>query len=739
MRRSYLTLRIFRRLLSPQGLEFRCPTHSAVLARNRAHSNSNNILRAPQRRSLWGFSRKAQKQAREAEFDPGLETMLDLSLMKKMNTRPPPNEELVTSWKKFFAHKRKMKLVVNNVQAKHVLTTFRHLKETNTDVKDFGLDSLDLIQARDVLRALPTDGLEEHVLLSKELYQELLARSNTMEGSRVKDLLYQLIYVLSRTGHTAEAKDTLLSVLEENVAFQKPGYCRAHFFRLISGFAREDNEAGLLSTLELSQKYGESDNFGSKVCTAFYAKRNNIPETKRWYEKSIVDQGSKLLHVRSDALLSTLLKFGIRNDELDWCRTVFRDAINSEPGKKEWDVILQWAAGAMGKGVEDVEQMMKVMTAKSTEEAPTAPDSETINGLIEMAMEHNDPYTAERFIELGRKLGINPNAHTYIQQMRYRAAKGDLSGTQSAYEKLQAEEISGNEDLPAINEYLRALCKAHAANYTRITSIMSDLEERDARLEASTTGALSIMYMERDELHDALDVLQANSWHYTLAERDRIRESFTEFILNPNNETARAWDAYTIMREVFNEASRDVRTLIMNEFFRRQRCDMACYTFGHMRQNIDVRIRPVAETYVYCLQGIAFLADSEQLDMVHNMLKMDSSIEPSSKLYNALMLAYAECGDADRAVDFWDDITNSAEGPTYNSLVILFRACEMKPFAEKLAMDVWDKMKRMDIEVTRDVFIGYMAALAGRGQMNEAKRLVESMEQEYGFEVDVQT
>jgi len=656
--------------------------------------------------------------------------------MKKFNTRPPKHEDLVTAWRKYFTYKQKLRLGVNNVQAKHVLNTFRHLRDTNKDVEGFGLSKKDLTQARQVLLGLPSDGVEEHVSLARELYQELVTRTAS-QVYQLKEHLRLLVSVLSRSGHTAEARSMFLDATKQESSLRESGETfNRHFSLLLNGFAAENNEADLLKTLELAEQFGAgfTPSFRA-IVTAFYANRNDVEATKQWYARALGKEHNELFAKTYDEFLRAILQFGIRNQELGWTRTVFRDAINSNPGKKEWDVILQWAAGAMGKGVEDVEVMMKIMESKSTENVPTNPDSETINGLISIAMEHNDPYLAERYMELGRKFGISPDAGTFTQQIEYRVAKGDLSGAQSAYDQLQGQEILDNQDLPAINVYLRALCKAH--DHTHITTIMSDLVERNARLEASTTGALAIMYMERDELHDAIDVLQANSWHYTKQERIDIRQGFTDFILDPKNDTARAWDAYTIMREVFNETSRDVRTTIMNEFFRRGRCDIACYTFGHMRQNIDARIRPVAETYIACLEGIAHLADAEQLDMVHNMLKMDSSIEPSTRLYNALMLAYAECDDADRAVDFWDDITNSAEGPTYNSLVILFRACELKPFAEKLAHQVWDKMKRMDIEITKEVFISYMAALSGRGQMDDVKRLVEGVQVEYGFKPDV--
>jgi ubiquitin-like modifier-activating enzyme ATG7 len=119
------------------------------------------------------------------------------------------------------------------------------------------------------------------------------------------------------------------------------------------------------------------------------------------------------------------------------------------------------------------------------------------------------------------------------------------------------------------------------------------------------------------------------------------------------------------------------------------------------------------------------------------MLKMDSTIEPNTRLYNSLMLAYSGCGDSSKALSYWDDITLSSEGPSYRSLEIVFLACRGKAFGEKKARSIWDKMRRMDIEITPQVFVAYLGALAGNSQLDEAKGLIESAEKDAGLKPNV--
>ncbi|EOO03518.1 putative complex i intermediate-associated protein 84 protein [Phaeoacremonium minimum UCRPA7] len=121
------------------------------------------------------------------------------------------------------------------------------------------------------------------------------------------------------------------------------------------------------------------------------------------------------------------------------------------------------------------------------------------------------------------------------------------------------------------------------------------------------------------------------------------------------------------------------------------------------------------------------------------MLKMDTTIQPTTKLYNALMIAYLAADDAGRALDIWHDITHSVEGPSYNSLATVFRVCEVLPMGDQKANEIWEKMRRMDIEVPPVVYAAYCGAIAGQGQVEEVKGLIQAMEADTGSPVDMMT
>ncbi|CZT12381.1 related to complex I intermediate-associated protein 84, mitochondrial precursor [Rhynchosporium agropyri] len=742
--RSQLTRSVFGRLLSNEGYIPHCPSRRALSARISNRHASPCIVRPPCRRTLFGFFHKAPRQHKDPALAPGLTPMVDFSVMDKLKARPPPAQELVKAWRIFFQHKVVKKESLDTMEAGHVLRVFKHLQELDSEFADCRLSMDDLRLPKKLFQDVRGRSPKIHNVQTAELvrglYGEWVKSEGQSEGVRQKDL-HLLIRVLTRSGNTAEARDLLeAQTFESDINSVKTQ--RLCWKSILRGFALEDNEAELLKTARRTEEREELVYYSAKqnIMTEFYAARNDTENTKLWYWKPLVTvDGLKKSGQPDPKTLSAVLRYCIRNDESEWCKLVFRDVLESDPDKPTWDVVLQWASGVMGKGVEDVERMMKVIIRRSNDENPVTPDIVTINGLVEMSMSLNDSYLAERYIALGEKFGIKPNGNTYILQMKYRADANDLRGAQEAYDRLQAEEVENDDDLPAINTFLRALCASKLDNYNRITSIVSDLDERDKRLEADTVSALTKLYLHRDEIHELIDLLQTQSYKYTVEERLRIIKTMMDYSLNPETTTVRSWECYTIFRQVFDELNLEQRTTMMNEYFRRGRCDMACHAFGHMRQHSMLPRRPVLSTYVSCFEGIASLADREMLDMVHNMLKMDSSIEPNTKLYNSLMLAYTACDDADRALDFWDDITNTEEGPSYKSLEIVFWACGKKPFGDRKARDIWGKMRRMEIEVTPGVFRGYVSALAGQGKFEETRDMCEGMEKEFSLKLDVET
>jgi hypothetical protein len=311
--------------------------------------------------------------------------------------------------------------------------------------------------------------------------------------------------------------------------------------------------------------------------------------------------------------------------------------------------------------------------------------------------------------------------------MDYRISASDLSGASAAYQSLETQYITDDEDLPVVNKYIRALCAAPVPNTDLILDVTRQIEHRGATLEPETVVSLCLVFLKLDQEFEVIDTLTVHTTNFSLEERAQVEKAFVAYCLDKKNSTARVWDGYTLLRQFFPESPAQDRVALMDAFFARNRPDMAAYVFGHMRAAINPAQRPTSDTYVRVFEGLGRHPDYDSLKMVHNMLKMDTTVTPDTRLYNALMIAYLGCGEASKAFEFWNEITASREGPTYRSLEIVFRVCEAMPWGDRKARDIWGKITRMDLDVPGSVFSAYCGAIAGQGRVEEVRKLIRGM------------
>lgn len=754
--RSHLTRNVCRRLLASHG----APS-SPLAAASQPHIVASSpprplhlshrprprssVIRRPTRRTFFGIFQKPPRELKEPTVEPGYTVLLQFRSAEAEGHRLPPRTELVAAWRTFFDYKIRHFKAVNSSQAFIALRLLDHLQ----GLEGAGLGLKDLRLARDALLMPARDWTRQgsHVKLARRVYEEIVRETErgpqqegdgegdiaAWEDARRADFRASIKHYTLYGGSVHAAKlveEHWRSLQQAGAVYKGANYLWVLVFR---GLAGEGNEE------KLQEVWGKAQECGiyfmpaiHEIMVTYYASRDRVEETKEWFGKPIYGGYRPL----SETYLQ-LLKFAVRNGEQEWVKPIFEELRDSKPTKALWDVIFQWAVLAEGKGVDDVRHMMEtaVYNSRNTEERPIQVDIGTINQLIEVAIEKKDPYLAERFITVGSEMGIAPNSRTYLLQMEYRIEAKDFSGAGVAYKKLETSYITDDEDVPMLNKYIRALCQADKPDVERILEITRNVEERNAQLEPETVASLCMVFLKADQEFEVMDTLSLHAIRFSLEERARVEKALLEYCLDRNTSTARAWDTYSLVRQFFPETEATDRIRLMESFFDRKRPDMACYVFGHMRAADTPSHRPTKETYIQCLEGLGRCPDAESLKMVHNMLKMDTTVQPDTRVYNALMIAYLSCGDPGTAYDFWSDISHSIEGPTYNSLAIVFRVCENMPFGFRRAQAIWEKMQRMDLDVPGYVFAAYCGAMAGRGSVEELKKVITGG----GGEVDLMT
>ena len=661
--------------------------------------------------------------------------MLELKERLSRGERTPPPEELAQAFVDFFRSKQKNKLLVEDIQAERAFTTLEHLQNAHNEVEGLWLTSEELRMALGALRLTKDSPYKSHNKLARLLFEELQSRRETSIGGEEKGVPFEkdlipFVRVMSHSGDALYSRDLVDKHWDSDLKHSKP----SPWATVLKGLSWENKGEELQNTIELMKKYDVSfNNQIHQAITAYYASvREDMNMTKQWYEYPLAFGQLPTLYTNK-----AVLKLCIKSKEFEWGDSIFKSMIEGNPEDiSSWNIIFQWAA-AKGKSVDEIERMMQVMVRKGEErDIFLHPDMDSINGLIELANSRDDPYTAERYVALGHKWGLQPNARTHLLQMEYRIKVGDLGGARTAYARLQGEEVPENEDLRLVNKLIVALCSDKRQNYEAIMGLVEDLSERKALFEPDTVAALSGLHLERGEMDDLVDLLNTHAFQYGTEQRAAICGILLRHCLKPSTTTSAAWETYNILRRTFTEMDSSTRVLLMKNFFNRKRSDMATHVFSHMRQQQSQALRPTADTYAQCLSGIARARDLESLRTVYNMIKLDNTIEPNTQLYNALMLAYSSCGESRRALAFWEDIMHSREGPSYASIQIALRACEGSGSGERVAQEIWGKLKKFEIEVTREIYAAYVGVFASHNLFDKCVKLIEDAEKEVGYKPD---
>ncbi|KAI1133422.1 complex I intermediate-associated protein [Nemania abortiva] len=715
------------------------------------------VARTVQRRSFFKLFQKPPRTLKEIETEPGYETLLAYGAADNDNLRPPPVADLVKAWRDFFTYKARYKRVVNSTQADcahRVLEYFARPAVAN----EAALSAEDLHLAMQCLEKPPRDDPKHHIDLSRSLFREIRRREVNIEPGRYHNVtldyrlrgsqnqskyLHSLLVSLSQYGEALEAKKIFLENLPDPKQITNTDFHPRHsLLPIIDSLAREGQEQALREIVKEAVKAGVSyDVRIHGVMTSFFAQRDDFEETKFWWARPI----RKGLHPAPQTYYD-VLQFALRNDQKEWAMGIYEDLIaqlESGPlgsSKACWDVSFQYAFLLLGKGIDQIERMFNIALDHTKDNPKAQPNIGSINALLKCAIDKDDPYMAERFISLSKKMGFEPDLSTYILQLQYRLRANDHNGAFATYQALRNLETASNDrELPILNKLIRALCTSSRPDYEKILDVTSYLEQRHVTLEPETVVSICMAFMKNDETYEVIDTLSLHTAHYSIAERQMVRKSFVDYCLDKKNSTARVWDAYALLRQFFPEVENEDRVAIMDVFFDRRRPDMACRVFGHMRSHDNMRHRPTLETYVRCLEGIGRCPDMESLKMIHNMAKMDTAIQLNTQLYNALMIGYIACDASHRALDFWKEITTSPEGPTYATLEIVFRAYEVQPYGDEPAKELWAKITKMDIDVPEHVYAAYLTALAAHSHLPDVKPLLDDCDSVIGKRPDFLT
>ncbi|KAI1009190.1 hypothetical protein LB504_003323 [Fusarium proliferatum] len=727
-----------RRVLIQQVRSPSCAVYSAPLRRRCSPIAINNG--SSRRFFLDGLFAKAPREIRQPEFEPGWQKIMIWRSRMLDNLRPPPTEELIQAWKSFFEGKLSSRMALNGTQAMQCRRLLEYLVKEREFPTQAKIEIWDILKALTALESLrPRERTEHHLDFASTLWSAINnPKVQTPNWVTSGTLWSQYLTVLCTFGGSKEALEIAYAKWNDVMEFCKKK-TKNPVLSLADGLARDGREEDLVELINYTEKSGYPyDKHLQRVLVTYYAQNNRVSETKQWFEKPL-SSGSP-----SNKIIPLVASFAARNNLQEWAIPFFLEIgnkLNEKPEQHYWDSLLQ-AILIIGKGLPEVEKMISHMD--SSQEAIKTTTA-TINSLLRAALGMNDSLLAEEILSLATDKGLPLDGESHLILMEMRLHAGYLPGVHAAYKKVTHHEPwHVQPDLwwdfgRLVNEYMMTLTTQSTPNFKIIGEIIEMCEENQVLLEPETVASLCIRFLENEQHYEVMDILSVHSFQFSAAEREVIQDAFTQFCVNRETSTSRAWNGYQILRQFFQDLSFEHRVQLMEAFFERKRPDMASHVFGHMRQHRNSDYHPKRETYVSCFEGLSRCPDEEPLDIVHNMLKMDTTVEPNTQLYTSLLLAHAACGKTTQAMDFWQAITASQEGPSYASLEAVFWALERTPNGASHAHIIWKRIKSMDVDVPPAVYNAYVGAVAGSGEEVGVKDLIMRMSLATAGEPDAMT
>ncbi|KAA8649997.1 putative mitochondrial respiratory complex I chaperone (Cia84) [Aspergillus tanneri] len=730
---SHLTRRVFRAILNNEPLSSaRCRNRLLHTLQNKHWSRRLDLVSPNyvQRRGLFAFNMapSASPQPTTLSSEAGLQPMRDLMRALTDKSRGPATDVLAKAFQNFFAVRAETPGVITGFQARLLSLTWKHLRAHRDELEPedweavFSTESLEnMLFVLSEIQCLPESRLVVQKV-ARFAYLELCADHGFGFNQISRPAIIAYINIQALYGNPEEARH-VVEYFWNRIQKTSP----SPWLTVIRGFAMNNDKTQLRRTAEKLNDYGIKFDCTSQEELVKVLIRHDLPEAV----KTIFECPLFGCEEPTFAAKEAVVKYAILKSETAWAEPIFR-SLSQISITETMGITLLWEA-AHGKDASGIADMVRLLAAK-TPEAKESLDMSCVNNLLEYANTIGDPRLAEEFAALAAQWGLQANVQTDLLLLESYVQAGDVDGMLRGLKQLRDTKSLALENLPLMNKLITMLCLSEQENTSmdQISSFLDPLFENNVRLESETLAALTRMLLSRHDWEGVSELLRPRLALYDSEERTRVRNALTDFITDQSQDGTDAWEAYELLRLAFPETGVSMRTDIMTSFFNRDRSDLAFLVFGHMRQAEEFSRRPKPDTYAKCFQGIARTQDTQHLETVHNMLKLDVEVDLNTLLLNRLMLAYAACDMPEKSMEVFREILQSEEGPSHKTIGIFFKLCAKHHNGAQEAMRMMEKIKVLGIELDRRLYTAYIEALAAQCEFDLATEALENMHSEIG-------
>ena len=658
--------------------------------------------------------------------EKGLKEMRDLVVSLEHKHRGPPNDVLARAFREFIAARIDAPGVITEFQSRLLVITWKHLKEQQEN-----LDSTDWESV------FSTKNLEEVLFVLSEAKYAPQSREAVHTVARYAfhelcnncapewdfinvEPLVAYVNILALHGNADEARcvaETFWWKLQE---------CEpSPWLTVMKGFAIDGDRRQLQEVAKLLEEQKEAGTYHEELTKELIGEDHDLSVVKAMFECG--DRPSPATKV-------AVIKYAIEKGELAWAQPIF-ESLFTERSAETLHATLLWEA-AHGKGASEIGG---IVAAWGRENRKVLDLSTVVSDLMDVANAIGKPQETAQFAMLASQWGLERNTRIRLAQLESAIQTRDaLVALECCWGLAPNFHEVALENLEVMNRLIAmvSLSEVHPGDslLDQVASLMEPFLDTGAYVGPTTAAALTRMLLRRRDLQAVSELLRPLMNSYELQEKGQIRQALIEYITDTKRQAKpEAWSAYQLLQAAFPETSVSERTDIMISFFERGENRRACLVFGHMRQDErNVTRRPSPDTYALCFEGISRVGDFDDLELVHNMLKIDMEVDVTTRIRNGLMLAYTACDMPEKGMDIFRDILQSDEGPSHRTLAIFFRMCEKHHNGTQEAIKMINKAKVLEIEIDRNMYTAFVASLAAQCEFDLAVEAVENMYSEIG-------
>jgi hypothetical protein len=654
--------------------------------------------------------------------------MADLMRSLKDRSRSPPSYLLARAFQTFFTTRLETPGVITQFHARTLVVTWKHLRAQQNDLDEqdwqniFSTENLEKILHVLAESECVPQARETVVRLARFAYQELNLDHGFGPNKISRPALTLYIEILAMNGNPEDARHTVLKFWS-SMSKAKP----SPWLTVLRGFAMKDDLRQIRRIVDEWETHGNSfDQASHQEIIRFLIDHDQFKAVQVVYACPIAGGLQPSLGTKE-----AVIEYCILKSQADTAAEII-NTISGEPNKDTAGILLLWEA-AKSNNASVLAQKVDSWISKN----PALKDSVDItivNMLLRYANAKQNTELASDLMALADQWGLAPDNNTHMLQLESQIQAGNVQETLRLLEdKVDAASLT-SDYLPLANKLIAMLCRSEEKDelFHQISSLLDPLFEDNVRLEPETVAALTHLLLYRNDLDAVSELLRPRLGTYEDDQKAPVRDAVTQFILDMSQSDTDVWNAYEFLKIAFPYTGVATRTKIMTAFFERKRSDLAVLVFGHMRQADEFTRRPRPDTYARCFQGLARTADATNLELVHNMLKLDLEVDLNTRTLNGLMMAYAACEMPEKSMTIFRQILQSDEGPSQKTITLFFKVCEKHHNGAQEAMKMMAKVKKLEITVDRPLYSAYMEALAAQCEFDLATEVINNMESEIG-------